>query len=71
MEDKIGVFICTGYGIAEALDIDALCKLVNEEYTVAVCKTVDSCEGPGLERRVLGRNTATRRPAACYPSRRR
>ena len=24
MVDKIGVFICTGYGIADALDIDAL-----------------------------------------------
>ena len=36
MEDKIGVFICTGYGIAEALDIDALCKVATEEYGVAV-----------------------------------
>ncbi len=49
MEDKIGVFICTGYGIAEALDIKALCKVVTEEYSVPFCKTVDSCEGPGLE----------------------
>ena len=26
MEEKLGVFICTGYGIAEALDIEALRK---------------------------------------------
>jgi quinone-modifying oxidoreductase subunit QmoB len=48
MEDKIGVFICTGYGIAEALDIDALCKVATGEYSVPFCKTVDSCEGTGL-----------------------
>jgi len=49
MEDKIGVFICTGYGIAEALDIEALCKVATEEYKVPFCKTVGSCEGAGLE----------------------
>jgi quinone-modifying oxidoreductase subunit QmoB len=49
MEDKIGVFICTGYGIAEALDIDAMSKVVTEECGVPTCVTVDSCEGPGLE----------------------
>ena len=49
MEDKIGVFICTGYGIAEALDVDALCKVATDEYKVPFCRTVDSCEGPGLD----------------------
>ncbi|NOZ21390.1 MAG: hydrogenase iron-sulfur subunit [Planctomycetes bacterium] len=49
MQDKIGVFICTGYGIGEALDIDALSKVAAEEYNVEFCKTVDSCEGPGLQ----------------------
>jgi len=48
MEDKTGVFICTGYGIAEALDINALCEVVTDECRVPFCKTVDSCEGPGL-----------------------
>jgi len=49
MEDKIGVFICTGYGIAEALDVDALSKVATDECKAAFCKTVDSCEGPSLE----------------------
>ena len=48
MEDKIGVFICTGYGIADALDIDALVKVANDEYKVPFCRTVESCEGHGL-----------------------
>jgi quinone-modifying oxidoreductase subunit QmoB len=49
MEEKIGVFICTGYGIAEALDIDALCKVATEELKLSFCKTVDSCDGQGLQ----------------------
>ncbi len=49
MEDKIGVFICSGYGIAEALDIDALCTVATDEFSVPFCKIVDFCEGPGLE----------------------
>ena len=49
MEDKIGVFVCTGYGIAEALDVDAICKVATDEYKVDLCKTVESCEGPALE----------------------
>lgn len=49
MDDKIGVFICTGYGIAEALDVDALCKVATDEFDVPFCRTVPSCEGPGLD----------------------
>ena len=49
MEENIGVFICTGYGIAEALDIDALSKVATDELKVPFCKTVDSCEGQALQ----------------------
>ena len=49
MDDNIGVFICTGYGIAEALDVDALCELVTGECEVPFCRKVDACEGEGLE----------------------
>ena len=48
MADKIGVFICTGYGIAEALDVDALGRVATEECSAAFCKTVGSCEGSAL-----------------------
>jgi len=49
MEDKIGVFICTGYGIAEALDIEALTKIVTGEFKITYCKTIDTCENRDLE----------------------
>ncbi len=39
MSQKIGVYIDTGYGIGESLDIDALCKVATKEYKVALCKT--------------------------------
>ena len=48
MEEKIGVFVCTGYGIGEALDIEALSRVATEEYEVPFCATVDSCEGADL-----------------------
>ncbi len=49
MDEKVGVFICTGYGIGEALDIDALSNVATEEFNVPFCKTVETCEGPDLE----------------------
>ncbi len=49
MGDKIGVFICTGYGMTAALDIDALCQVATDEYEVPFCKTVASCEKNDLE----------------------
>lgn len=49
MEDKIGVFVCTGYGIAEALDIDALRKVATDEFNVQFFQTVNSCENSDLE----------------------
>ncbi|MBT7617350.1 MAG: hydrogenase iron-sulfur subunit [Calditrichaeota bacterium] len=49
MEEKIGVFICTGYGIAEAINIDALCEVATGENKVPFCKTIESCEKSALE----------------------
>ncbi len=49
MDDKIGVFICSGYGIGDALDLNALSEVATGEFKVDFCKTVASCEGPGLD----------------------
>jgi len=38
MDHKIGVYIDTGYGIGEALDIEALSAVATDEFGVAVCR---------------------------------
>jgi len=38
MEKKIGVYICTGCGIGDALDIDALANVGTGEYKASACK---------------------------------
>ncbi len=38
MDHKIGVYIDTGHGIGEALDIEALMTVATDEFQVAVCK---------------------------------
>lgn len=38
MEKKIGVYICTGCGIGDALDIDALAGVATDEYKADVCR---------------------------------
>ena len=48
MEEKLGVFICSGYGIGEALDIEALQKVATGEYKAAVCETIASCAADDL-----------------------
>lgn len=39
MEKKLGVYICTGCGIGESLDIEKLSKVATGGYKVPVCKT--------------------------------
>jgi quinone-modifying oxidoreductase subunit QmoB len=38
MEKKVGVYICTGCGIGESLDISALSKVATSERKVPLCK---------------------------------
>jgi quinone-modifying oxidoreductase subunit QmoB len=49
MVDKIGVFICRGYGIGEAVDLEILEKVAVDDCGVAFCRTVESCEGATLD----------------------
>ena len=72
MDEKLGVFICTGYGIAEALDIEALRKVAVDELKVEFCETVVTCEGPGLDEinEVITRENLTRVVVAGISARR-
>jgi quinone-modifying oxidoreductase, subunit QmoB len=71
MDKKIGVYICTGCGIGEALERRALGKIATEEYKVAVCREhpfLCSPHGASLIRNDLeeaGLNTIV--TAACSP----
>ncbi len=50
MEKKTAVYICTGCGIGDALDIDQLCKVATEEGSVPICRNHDNlCSQEGVE----------------------
>jgi quinone-modifying oxidoreductase subunit QmoB len=49
VEEKLGVFICTGYGISEALDVEALQKVATVEYKAAVCERIASTAAKDLQ----------------------
>jgi quinone-modifying oxidoreductase subunit QmoB len=50
MEKKIAVYICSGCGIGDALDIDQLSKVATDENSVPICKTHPNlCSQEGLE----------------------
>jgi quinone-modifying oxidoreductase subunit QmoB len=50
MDKKLGVYICTGCGIGDSLDIDALKKVATKEFKAPVCKTHSwLCGSEGVE----------------------
>lgn len=56
MDQKIGVYICTGCGIGESIDAEALSSMANDEFTVAKCtvnEVLCSQEGVGIIRNDL------------------
>lgn len=49
MANKIGAYICTGCGLGEALNIEALAKVATGEYKLGICKTHDClCSPEGM-----------------------
>jgi len=50
MEKKIAVYICSGCGIGDALDIDQLGKVATDEKSVPVCRTHPNlCSQEGVD----------------------
>ncbi len=71
MDKKTGVYICTGCGIGDALDAEALSNLATSEFKVASCKLspiLCSAEGLSLMRQDIdGAGIDTLVVAACSP----
>ena len=50
MDNKIGLYICTGCGIGEAIDADRLIDIANEDFSPSICKTHEClCSPEGVE----------------------
>jgi quinone-modifying oxidoreductase subunit QmoB len=50
MEKKLGAYICTGCGIGEALDIEALSRVAAAEFKVPTCRShAHLCGGDGVQ----------------------
>jgi quinone-modifying oxidoreductase, subunit QmoB len=71
MDKKLGVYICTGCGIGDSLDIDALKKVATKEFKAPVCKTHSwLCGSEGVEMikaDVANEGVNTLSLAACSP----
>ena len=71
MDKKLGVYICTGCGIGDSLDIDALKKVASKEFKAPVCKTHSwLCGTEGVEMikaDVAGEGVNTLSIVACSP----
>jgi quinone-modifying oxidoreductase, subunit QmoB len=71
MEKKLGVYICGGCGLGDALDLDAIAKVATKEYKAAVCRQHSQLcgnEGAGLIRTDLDQGEVDSAViAACSP----
>jgi quinone-modifying oxidoreductase, subunit QmoB len=50
MADKLAVYICTGYGIAEALDVEALKRVAAAEGKAELVQEIGGCEPGDLDK---------------------
>lgn len=71
MDKKIGVYLCGGCGIGDALDVEKLSKVATREMKAALCRTHEAlCTETGLElirKDVEGEGLAGVVIAACSP----
>ncbi|RLB09682.1 MAG: hypothetical protein DRG39_07285, partial [Deltaproteobacteria bacterium] len=50
MEKKMGIYICTGCGIGDAIDVEPIKELVGEEFDISICKEHPFlCGSEGIE----------------------
>ncbi|MCU0586741.1 MAG: FAD-dependent oxidoreductase [Syntrophobacteraceae bacterium] len=71
METKLGVYICTGCGLGDALDIDALAGVATGEYKAPICRQSPClCGAEGVARiqsDISGEGVNALVIAACSP----
>ncbi|MFC1958883.1 FAD-dependent oxidoreductase [Chloroflexota bacterium] len=70
MDKNTGVYVCSGCGIGDALNVDKLCELATKKYQVDLCKTHPSLcgeEGAQVIRQDIEDGVNTIIIAACSP----
>lgn len=71
MDKKYAVYVCTGCGIGDALDIEQFGKVATDEYSVPICKTHPNlCSKEGakiIKDDIDGEGVNTITIAACSP----
>jgi quinone-modifying oxidoreductase subunit QmoB len=71
MDKKTAVYICTGCGIGDAIDVDKLAEVATDEHSVPVCKNHPFLCGPEgvdlIKQDIEGEGVNTLIIAACSP----
>ena len=70
MDKKLGVYICSGCGIGESLDVDKLCGVATKEYKAEICKShpfLCGEDGVKIVKKDIEDGTNTLAIAACSP----
>lgn len=70
MDRNTGVYVCSGCGIGDALDVDKLCEIATKKYKTDICKTHSSLcgeEGAAVIRKDIEDGVNTVVIAACSP----